>query len=123
MTPHIRITFSYRLPSLQDRVKDSALVEAGTGWETFKASLPPAFYPELQFESYSWDAHADGGYPLFYITKDHGILSPQAANEHVERTLDPDDEQFYIVAMDINYEDNFLFCDHTGKQIYPAYEG
>jgi hypothetical protein len=37
------------------------------------------------------------------------------------RTIDPDDDQFYVVDEFINYEDSDLFCDHCGRRIEPAY--
>ena len=44
--------------------------------------------------------------------------------EHGERAREildqfPDD-QFYIVACDVNYEDE-LYCDHCNRRIEPAY--
>ena len=63
-----------------------------------------------------------GGYLMFYITEDCGVLCPDCANENRELTYDPDDKQWYIIAADINHEDNGLFCDNCCKQIEAAYE-
>lgn len=74
------------------------------------------------FSHLEWPACAwPGGYPIFYVVKDMGILCPHCANNELNRTIDPDDDQFYVVAADINEEDPDLFCDHCGKQIESAY--
>lgn len=74
------------------------------------------------FLGLEWTAHAwPGGYEIHYITDDCGILCHQCANQELDRTLDPDDEQFCIVGAEINYEDNDLYCDHCNRQILPAY--
>lgn len=62
-----------------------------------------------------------GGYPLFYLTADGGVLSPEAVIENIDLTNDPNDKQWYVVAVDVNYEDPDLICDHTGKRIPSAY--
>lgn len=66
---------------------------------------------------YAWP----GGYPLFYLTADNGALCPQCANENFNLCNDHNDSQWYIVAYDINYEDDSLFCDNCSKQIESAY--
>lgn len=67
-------------------------------------------------------AHSDlGGYPLFYIAADGGVLSPEAVTENLRLTNDPDDKQWFIVGVDVNYEDRDLICDETGKRIPCAY--
>jgi len=66
-----------------------------------------------------------GGYPIYYITRDNGILCPDCASlwECRQATAEcPDDAQWYIVGAECNYEDSALYCDHCGKQIEPAYE-
>ena len=70
-----------------------------------------------KFPAFAWP----GGYPLYYITKDSGVLCPSCANDNINLTTDIDDPQWYIVAVDANYEDDFLYCDHCGKQIESAY--
>lgn len=75
-----------------------------------------------EFLRWEWEAWAwPGGYPIYYVTQDGGILSYQAANENLARTLDVGDDQFYIVDMDVNYEDPGLYCDHTNERIPSAY--
>lgn len=60
--------------------------------------------------SYAWP----GGYPIFYVTDQGTILCPEHANVEHEYN----DE--LIVAADINYEDDSLYCEH-GERIESAY--
>lgn len=64
-----------------------------------------------------------GMYPLYYITKDGGVLCPECArNAEAEGlTKDPDDPQWFIVAADVNYEDASLYCDNCDDRIPSAY--
>ena len=70
-----------------------------------------------KYPSYAWP----GGYPLFYLCKDGGILCPDCANKEIALTDDIDDPQWYIVGYDINYEDESMYCDHCNKHIISAY--
>lgn len=62
-----------------------------------------------------------GAYPLYYVTKDGGVLSPEAVIENLGLTNDVNDPQWFVVSVGINYEDANLICDHTGKRIRSAY--
>lgn len=79
------------------------------------------FNKALEIGPYSWP----GGYPLYFITADDGVLSWQAAIE--EQALIRDaiiggyDPQWQAVAIEINYEDDGLYCDHSGNKIESAY--
>ena len=64
---------------------------------------------------------AVGGYPLYYITSDGVVLSPQAVQENLELCRDPSDTQWHVIGADVNWEDTSLFCDHTGERIESAY--
>ena len=68
-------------------------------------------------EAYAWP----GGYPLYYLTEDGSVLSPDAVEENLELCNDPDDPQWYVVGVAVNWEDQELFCDHTGLKIECAY--
>jgi len=68
------------------------------------------------YPTYAWP----GGYPLFYITKDGGVLCPKCVNENLE-LVEGDDPQWRIVAYDINYEDTELYCDNCNEKIESAY--
>lgn len=65
--------------------------------------------------AYAWP----GGYPIFYLAEDNGVLCPTCANEY---TPERDNEsQLKPKFADINYEDIDLYCEHCNKQIEPAY--
>ncbi len=103
------------------------------GWSSTTVHLPAGTSFAKAFEDFSlaqavmsdglsWSSYAwPGGYEIHYITKDCGTLCHHCANKELPRTLDSDDEQFFIVASDINYEDSHLFCDHCNRQIEPCY--
>ena len=76
-------------------------------------------FSHMEYPAWAWP----GGYPIYYVTKDAGILCPRCANEHLFLTLDEDDAQWFIVAQYLNYEDDHLFCDHCGEQVEAAYGG
>jgi len=60
-----------------------------------------------------------GGYPMFYLAKDNGVLCPKCANEFTPER--DNDEQLEPVAYDVNYEDPQLFCEHCNTRIESAY--
>lgn len=60
--------------------------------------------------AYAWP----GGYQMFYIDQDNSILCPGCANNN-------DEEYFPIVAYDINYEDETMYCDECSAHIPGAY--
>lgn len=71
---------------------------------------------------YAWP----GGYPLFFITADGAALSWEAAKQcrgEIIRTIASKDSRsgWCIVATDINWEDDSLYCEHTGEKIPSAY--
>lgn len=71
---------------------------------------------------YAWP----GGYPCYFITADGATLSFEAAKERRHEILQAianKDSQsgWHIVAVDINYEDDNLYCEHTGEVIPSAY--
>lgn len=69
--------------------------------------------------SYAWP----GGYPLYYLCEDGGVLCPRCVNtELLARTAPKLDKQWHVVAVQVNYEDPHLYCDHCQKQIPAAYE-
>jgi len=68
-----------------------------------------------KFDSFAWP----GGYPLFYLCADNGVLCPDCANENGHD--DATDKQWRIVASDVNWEDSDLTCDHCNRKIESAY--
>ena len=76
---------------------------------------------EFTFVKQSWPSYAwPGGYPFFYTSQDGGCLCPKCVNENFPATLG-DDPQWRVTAVDINWEDDSLHCDHCGSQIEAAY--
>lgn len=67
-----------------------------------------------------------GGYETYqyFVTADGGCLSINTVIVNIQKVNfnDPDDSQWYIVGVDVNYEDHELRDDHTGELIEAAYE-
>lgn len=78
-----------------------------------------------RFPAYAWP----GGYPIFYVTKDNGILCPTCVNRgngsdayvKPNTTAGSDDSQWLVVAYDANWEDPDMYCDHCNARIESAY--
>lgn len=91
--------------------------ESANSARSFMRLMPQVQFSHLEWLSYAWP----GGYELHYYTKDGGVLCHNCANEHVMRTVDPDDEQFYIVGGDVYWEGPATQCDHCGHDIESEY--
>jgi hypothetical protein len=123
--PHIEYHFT--LPARGAAVAGTEpvhdpLYPVGTSWDRVRLDWESRSYGPLQPIKTAWPVYAwPGGYPIFYVTKDGGVLSPEAANENFALTLG-DDPQWQIVGQDINYENQNLVCDHSGERIRAAYE-
>jgi hypothetical protein len=65
--------------------------------------------------AYAWP----GGYPLFYLAHDNGVLCPKCANEYTPER--DNEDQLKPIAADVNYEDSALFCEHCNQRIESAY--
>lgn len=79
------------------------------------------FRAAMRHGPYAWP----GGYPCYFITSDGAALSFAAAKaerrnilESIARRID---DGWRVVAMDVNWEDGELTCDHTGERIESAY--
>lgn len=72
---------------------------------------------------YAWP----GGYPLYFLMADGETLSFNAARDKsnrraiLEAIAHKNDRQWQPVAMDINWEDDAMFCAHTNERIESAY--
>jgi hypothetical protein len=71
---------------------------------------------------YAWP----GSYPCYFVTADGGVLSWKAAKEcrrEILHAIASDDSRsgWRVVAVEVNYEDANLVCDHTGEKIPAAY--
>lgn len=91
--------------------------------ETILEELAFAGYKDPVLVTKSWERWAwPGGYPVYYVCKDGGVLCSHCANDNIEMTSDPQAEaDWYIVASDINWEDPHLTCDHCSKPVGSAY--
>lgn len=65
------------------------------------------------------------GYPHYYVAKDCGIICPCCLKENLklicEEMAEGWDNQWIVIACEINYEDDSLYCDNCYKQIISAY--
>ena len=66
-----------------------------------------------------------GGYPLYFITSDGAALSFDAVRSEYRQVINAVrhrlNDGWRVVAVEINYEDSDLYCDHTGQRIESAY--
>ena len=76
--------------------------------------------------AYAWP----GGYPLFYIFTDGGVICPKCLNENIVEIDEANREKgqhfnshggWAVEGVDCNWEDDDLHCDHCHQQIEPAY--
>lgn len=84
-----------------------------------KLDLTPYLLESGQVQSYAWP----GGYPIFFLCEDGGVLCPDCVNENRELidSADSSDKQWCIVAVEINYENELLYCDNCSKHVDSAY--
>jgi hypothetical protein len=71
---------------------------------------------------YAWP----GGYPLYFVTSDGGVLSFAAARENWREIVSSHlsnhrDSGWHVASWDTNWEDPELICDHSGQRIESAY--
>ena len=75
----------------------------------------------LRQHKYAWP----GGYPTFFITSDGASLSHEAVRDNLRSILESikhnQRDGWKIEALDVNWEDPDLICDHTGDRIESAY--
>ena len=68
-----------------------------------------------------------GCYPLYLITSDGGSLSFESAKQNFKNIVDSIrhdiSDGWRVVACDVNYENDELYCDHSGAKIESAYGG
>jgi hypothetical protein len=80
------------------------------------------FRKAIRNGAYAWP----GGYPLYFITSDGAALSFEAAKaerRNILEALRDNDKRcgWHVCAVDVNWEDGEMVCDHTGKRIESAY--
>jgi len=72
-----------------------------------------------------------GGYPKYWVCKDGTILSYKAVYDNLQLVKDAitndetidSDPNWCVIACEINYENDYLGCDHTNTVIPSAYGG
>ncbi len=89
------------------------------------------FLDTLENGPYAWP----GGYPLYFVMADCEALSFKAAQENISYLLEAFEQiedvdptyldrfadQWLPVAVEINWENNELYCAHTNELIESAY--
>ncbi len=79
------------------------------------------FKATLRAGPYAWP----GGYQMYMIVSDGAALSFAEAAENVKQIYwsiaNQVDDGWRVVGCDINYEDDDLYCAHSGDKIEPAY--
>lgn len=75
----------------------------------------------LRAGQYAWP----GGYQLYFVTSDGAALSFEAVLQEFRQVLNSIkhglSDGWRVVGVDINWEDQELYCEHTGKRIPSAY--
>ena len=70
---------------------------------------------------YAWP----GGYPLFALCKDGGYLCKECVKNEFKTILDStikhNADDWDVVAVDVNWEDSSMYCDHCSSIIESAY--
>ena len=89
----------------------------------YQTELEAEGLEDIKFTAREWPRWAwPGCYPLYYMAADGGCLCVECANQN-QQTFDKDAEKcWHIVAVDVNYEDHDLYCDHCNEQIEAAYD-
>jgi hypothetical protein len=85
------------------------------------------FRRALRHGPYAWP----GGYPCFFVMADGEALSFAAARENRRELLEALNEKrktgrawnpdWLPIALEVNWEDESLFCAHSGEPIEAAY--
>lgn len=120
MKPKLKWIFEAISAPLCFTSNPSLMAEPDADQDDLVSELADAGYYAIRFILKEWVSHVwPGGYPVFYITKDNGLLCARCANENLKLTCG-DDPQWEIVESDVNYEDE-CYCDHCGDSIEAAY--
>lgn len=80
------------------------------------------FRAAMRSGPYAWP----GGYPLYFVMGDGGACSFATAKAERRQFLDAlahshRSDQWRPVAVEVNWEDATLRCDHSGERIESAY--
>jgi hypothetical protein len=79
------------------------------------------FRSAMRHGPYAWP----GGYPCYFVTSDGAALSFEAARKERRNILESIahrlNDGWRVTGLDVNYEDDQLYCDHTNERIPSAY--
>jgi hypothetical protein len=79
------------------------------------------FRAAMRNGQYAWP----GGYPLYFVTSDGCALSFETVKKELRNVLDSiasrSNDGWRVVAVDVNWEDDTLVCEHSGERIESAY--
>lgn len=79
------------------------------------------FNKALSQGPYAWP----GGYPCYFICSDGEAMSFDVVVENADLIRDAiintDNSGWKVIGIDINYEDDSLYCAHSGELIPSAY--
>lgn len=114
-----RMTFEPHTPR---GVVADALEESGRDQEASTLRSSGRVYNDnKKIVSEKYPHHSElGGYPLYYLMSDAGVLCPQCVNEN-QSLDDADDPQWHVHGSDVHWEGPPLTCDHCNKDIPSAY--
>ena len=79
-----------------------------------------------QFKTFAKAKYAwPGGYPMFALTDDGACLCHQCCKDNYriirEAQNTSDRGGWNVAAVDVNWEDTFMLCEHCGESIESAY--
>jgi hypothetical protein len=90
-------------------------------YQTRTVSDLKANFHKGRANAYAWP----GGYPLYYLTSDGGVLCPACVTKERQQIFRSTHEHAHdgwaVEAVDVNYEDSELYCDNCNKRIESAY--
>lgn len=76
---------------------------------------------EIRAGEYAWP----GGYPKYFVTEDGQAMSFDSVKENYRLVLDSvkhgNNDGWRVVGVDINWEDEHLYCCDSGRKIESAY--
>lgn len=107
-----------KLSSLPKSLRESIMKEMGMKNKKFTSE---DFIEALKNGEFAWP----GGYQMYFIVDDGEALSFEAAEENKDLIIDAindnDNNGWRVVGVDVNWEDDNLYCAHTNKKIPSAY--
>ena len=108
----------YRLEHVFDYSYKGALLRGAYSTEAARTQVEhrdALVLVDVRWLSYEWPS----GDPAHYVTNDMSSICHVCANKNFLRTIDPDDEHFYIVAACTHRTEPPQHCDECGKRIDP----